>query len=636
MQFPRSVARRALPAALLGLLLAGAPARAQEAFKPIPGDVAPLYHFNFPRNFFASPEKEKADRAGFFATLKELEGLKGKVAASPANLLRALQLYDRTQQRFMPHYIYLYLRYAVDTKNEASHEQQKQLGAEFDRHTAFLQQELMRIDAKTLARFTAQEPRLKVYHFAIEQSRRNRPHTLTLQEEELLGTTSPLLTGWQSELYQKALDRTQFGKVRSPQGELDVWKQTGEIDNSPDRPTREAGFKKRYAGYATHRDLYAFALTQLVKARNQVARLKHFPDSPSAAYFALYLETPQVKNLFDRLGQEAEFNKRYQRLRAERIRKIGGFQEANVWDRSVIPPGKERPRFDVARASKVIAESLAPLGEGYAGELAALLEPRNGRLDLVPGENRVPGAFAWGFPGGQTSIFYSFNYEGYYDDVSTLAHEAGHAVHFQLMGDNKVLPVYTDGPSYFFESFAMFNELVVADALYRAEQDPFRRTYFLERFLDQAMAVFPITRQAALEQAIYDGVQKGDLKTADDLDATAKRIGSRFSIWFDRHDELKMEWVDVHHYYTSPLYYVNYVFANFLALKYYEMYTRDPNAFVPRYVALMRNGFNAAPPTLLRKFVNVDLKDPKLVSDTFAILDGKIKSLEELYARDTP
>jgi oligoendopeptidase F len=619
--------------ALLMLLALAGTGLCQERFASIPPAAAPLYHFNFARNFFASPDAEKAERQKFYATLVELEKLKGKVAATPDNLLRALTLSGRVQSQFMPHYIYLYLHYATNTKNEESHETQQQLGAEIDRRTSFLQQELMRIDDGTLARFTTQQPALKTYRFAIDSARRMRPHTLSLKEEEILSQLDPALTAWPAELYQRSLDRTQFGKVRGPGGDLDVWRQSGAISNSPDRAVREEGFKKKYAGYTAQRDLYAFALARLVKARDQVSRLKHFKDNPAAVHFGLYLTSEEVKILFERLAQAGDFNKRYQRLRADHIKKIAGYDDVNVWDMTVIPPGRQRPRFTIEEATRVIEQALGPLGSDYGRQLAALLDPANGRLDLVPGDNRVPGAFAWGFPGSQVSIFYSFNYEGYFEDVSTLAHEAGHAVHYQLMGENHVLPAYVDGPSYFFESFAMFNELVLADALYRRETDTFRQTYFLEQFLNQAMAVFPVTRQAAEEQAIYDGVKEGKLKTADDFDALTKRIGARYSMWFEKHDEVKMEWIDVHHFYDAPMYYVNYVFANFLSLKFYEMYTRDPQRFVPKYIALVRNGFNAAPPALLQKFLNVDLRDPKMVPDAFTILESKIQALQALYAR---
>jgi oligoendopeptidase F len=340
-----------------------------------------------------------------------------------------------------------------------------------------------------------------------------------------------------------------------------------------------------------------------------------------------------VKGLFERLAQQADFNKRYQRLKADHIKKVAGYDDVNVWDLTVIPPGAVRPRFTINEATPLIEQTLAPFGADYRRELAALLDPKNGRLDIAPGEHRAPGAFAMGFPGGQTSIFYDFNFEGYFEDISTLAHEGGHAVHYQLMGGNHVLPIYTQGPSYFFESFAMFNELLLADALQRQATDTFRKTYFLERFLDQAMATFPITRQAALEQAMYDGVREGKLKTADDFDALARKNGERYSIWFAKHPELGMEWIDVHHYYDVPMYYVNYVYANFLAMTYYRMYTQNREQFVPKYIALMKNGFNAEPDALLRKFLNVSLRDPKLVSDTFPVLEGKIRELKGLYGK---
>lgn len=370
-----------------------------------------------------------------------------------------------------------------------------------------------------------------------------------------------------------------------------------------------------------------------MKARNEVARLRRYRDYPAEAHFALHLTTQQVKDLFRRLEEQGEFNKRYQRLRAERVRQIGGFDEVNVWDLTVIPRGLQRPRFTIEEAARVIRDALAPLGQEHSGELAELLDPANGRLDLVPGENRVPGAFAWGMPGSQTSIFYSFNYEGYFDDVSALAHEAGHAVHYELMANNRVPASYTSGPTYFTESFAMLNELLVADHLYRNAGDDLRRTYFLEQFLGQAMSVFGVGRQAALEQAVYDQVQAGKARTPDDLDRLAREIGARTSIWHDRHPELAMEWIAVHHFYRQPMYYVNYVWANFLSLKYYQMLRQDPGGFIRRYLALMRNGFDAPPAELLKKFLGLRLDDPKLAADAFSVLEGRIQELEALYAK---
>jgi oligoendopeptidase F len=254
-------------------------------------------------------------------------------------------------------------------------------------------------------------------------------------------------------------------------------------------------------------------------------------------------------------------------------------------------------------------------------------------MDIVPGGNRRAGGFSKGFPGVAT-VFFTGGFSGYYNDVRVLTHESTHAVHRQLMNNNRVLPAYAEGPHFVFESFAIFNELLLPDHLYRQEADPARRRYFLEQFFEgKGMTLFTVAQEEALEQAIYDGVGRGEVRTADDLDALAKRIGARFSVWSDKHDELKMLWITSGLFYEDPLYDINYVYGSLLALKYYEMYTRDRERFVARYGALMRNGFDAPPEVLLKRFLGIDLRDPRLVTDAVRLLRAKVEMLEGESAR---
>jgi oligoendopeptidase F len=627
-------ARRCV-AAFLSSLIFLAPVLSQEKFEAIPKEAAPQYHIDFARNFFASPEAEKAARSRLYAELKDLESLKGKVAASADNLLRALAVYDAAQVLYERHDAYLYLRYAINTRDETSYTEEAALSAEFMERTSFLQQELIEIDDRTLAAFIAQKPSLKTYLFAIESARRYRPHTLSLKEEELLSTTAPFTSAWQYELYQKLIARTQFGTVRTSEGELDVRKQRNAIANNPDRAVREAGWKKRFAAFAAQRDLYAFTWLRLARARNRLARLHHYEDAPDEVYFGRYLSKPEVTGLLERIGNQADFYRRYQRLRADYIKKITGYADVNIWDMNVTPKGTEPPRFTISEASRIIREALAPLGAEYGRELARLLDPAQGRLDIVSGDHRLAGGFSLGFPGTE-SVFYSSGFEGYYNDVRVLMHESTHAIHRQLMSNNHVLPAYARGPHYLFESFAIFNELLLPDYLYQHETDPLRRRYFLEQFLEgKGTIMFVVAPEATLEQAVYEGVERGSIKSADDLDALTKRIYSPFSIWSDKHDELKMQWMTQSLFYQDPLYDINYIYGGLLALKYYEMYTRDPARFIPRYLALMRNGFDAPPSLLLKRFLEIDLNDPHLVTDAVRLLDGKVKLLEESYSRES-
>ncbi len=618
---------------LLLLSLLSCPVLAQDNFAAIPNETARLYHFNFARNFFASPEAEKAERANYYAALKELEVLKGKVADSSGNLLRAFSLYDKVLVEFIRHYTYLYLRYAVNTKDEASNMESSELDAEFSRRTVFLQQELMGINEQVLDKFVRQKPALKVYLPAIESARRYRPHTLSLKEEEALSITSPLGSVWQFDLYQKLLRRTEFGSVKTPDGELDVRRQRAAILSHPDRAVREVGFKKLYVGYASERDLYAFALISLVRARNRLAQLHHFEDAPEEVFFNSYWSKAEVSNFLEQVSKLAGVYKRYQRLRADYARKQLGYTDVNLWDVSASLSGGKVPRFTIEQASKLILEALSPLGPEYGRELAMLLDPAQGRIDIVPGNNRKSGGFSKGFP-GVTTVFFSGGFAGYYNDMRVLTHESTHAIHRQLMSNNRVLPIYAEGPHYLFESFAIFNELLLPDYLYQHESAPLRRRYFLEQFFEgKGMTMFSVAQEEAIELAIYDGVKRGKIETADDLDALTKQISDRYSIWSARHDELKMQWITSTLFYEDPLYDINYVYGALLALKYYEMYMREPKQFVPRYIALMKNGFDAPPDALLKRYLDIDLRDPRLVTDAARLLERKVNQLEGEYSK---
>jgi len=360
--------------------------------------------------------------------------------------------------------------------------------------------------------------------------------------------------------------------------------------------------------------------------------MHHFADAASEAYFGNYWTKAQVDGLAEQIAQAANLYKRYQRIRTDHIKKITGLGD-NIWDLSVRPPGMAAPRFTIAQASQVIRDALAPLGADYGRELAGLLNPVNRRMDVVPAEHRQRGGFSRGFI-GMDSVFYMQGFTGSFRDVNTLAHESTHAVHRQLMNRNHILPAYAEGPHYLFEAFAIFSELLLPDYLYSHETEPRLKQFYLEQFLDgKGMEMFDVAPEVVVEHAVYDGVKQGSIKGANDLDALTKRIYSRYSVWPEKHDELKATWIYIQLMYQNPFYDVNYVYGALLALKFYEMYTRDPEQFASRYIALMKNGFDAPPAILLKRFLSIDLDDPRLVSDALKIVKAKVDLLEESYLK---
>lgn len=609
------LSRRSIVALLLITCLSG-PVLAQDTFVAIPPQQVSRYHFDLARNFFSNPEAEKKDRSSLYSTLRQLENLKGRIASSAHNLQRALTLNDEVQVRRNKHSVYLFLRNAINTTDEASLTESSALDAEVNTRTAFLRQELMQIDDHKLKAFVTRNPSLRRYLAAIEDVRRYRPYTLSLKEEELLSASSPD-NDWQYDLYAKL-------KASTPAASL---------PSGSSRKEREEAFRQSYAKLAASRDLYAFVLMRLAGARTRRAELLHYADAASKVYFESYWTKKNVDNLVEQIAQKADLYKRYQRVRADHIRKIIGYDEVNLWDMSERPSGMQRPRFTIDEATGAIRNALAPLGPDFSRELAALLDPANGRMDIVPGEHRKPGGFSKGFY-GYDSVFYSAGFAGSYNDVRVLAHESTHAVQRQLLTRNHVLPAYANGPGYIWEAFAIFSEFLLPDYLYKHETDPLRRQFYLEQFLEgKGTVMFVVAPEVELEHSVYEGVRQGTIKGADDLDALTKRTYSRYSIWPEKFDDLKATWINIRLMYEDPFYDANYIYGALLALKFYEMYTRDPKGFVPRYIALMSNGFTAPPEVLLKRFLDIDLQDPGLVANALRVVEDKVSLLEMSYQK---
>jgi oligoendopeptidase F len=579
------------------------------------------------RYFFSSPKAEVDARAELNGALDQLRQFQGKID-SASSLLRALQAYDTLQQLAVKHENYLHMRCAIDRKDTACADNQK-LSSEVDAKTAFLAPEILAIPDSRLNGYLKEEAALTAYRFALAEIRRDAPHTLPASEEALLQEFQPQIGDWQFDLYEQIVSGIQFGSVQTTSGALDAIRQRSLIASHPDPHVREEGFKRRYAGFASQRDLLAFSLIHTVQAQTLLAKSHHYTDAPARKYESLGFKPGDTRNLLALMAQHGDVSKRFERIRSQQVEREYK-QPAKVWDMSAPEPGFAQPIVALNHAGTIFHNAFAGLGAEYQAAFDALLDPANGRADILPGgaPNRYSGGFSTGFAGSTSMLFYG-RYDGTFKDLSVIAHEGGHAVHRSLMTANKVAPSYATGPNFLFESFAAFNELVLADYMADHSTTPELKRFYRERWMYiKGLDAFDGAKDALLEQAIYDGVAAGTVRTADDLDKLTLQVEGQFSQFAQTTPELRTRWATMSLMWEDPLYDVNYAYGGLLALKYFQLYTTRHDWFVPRYIALLKNGFDETPAELLKKFLEIDLSGPQLLQDDLALLNGRLEQME--------
>jgi oligoendopeptidase F len=579
------------------------------------------------RYYFKTPAEEVAARAELNAAIAEMSRFKGQLN-SAHQLLGALRQYDTVQKLFAKHEGYLHLRCSLNRKDVAC-DDDRALESDVGAKTAFLDPEILAIPEDRLRAFLNEEPALAEYRFALSGIRRDSPHLLPEAEQALLDQFQPQIGDWQYDLYQQVVAGISFGTVQTPSGPLDVVRQRNLIAADADGRVREEGFKRRYAGFTSQRDLLAFALIHTVQAQDLLAKTHHYADAPARKYDSLYFKPEETRSLLAAMAQHGDIAERYEKIRAQDIER-GYHQPAHEWDMSAPVPGFIPPITLLSEARGVFHEAFAGLGREYQSAFDALLDPANGRADILPGgaSNRYGGGFSIGFT-GSTSVLFFGRYDGTFKDLSVIAHEGGHAVHRQLMSENGVSPSYARGPHFLFESFAEFNELLLADSLAEHAVTPEMQRYYRERWMSiKGLDAFYGAQDALLEQAVYDGVASGTVRNADDLDNLTLRIDGQFSQFPASTPELRTRWATLSLMYEDPLYDVNYVYGGLLALKYYDLYTTRREWFVPRYIALLKNGFNQPPAELLNQFLGIDLSGPALLNGDLELLNRRLDQLE--------
>jgi len=394
--------------------------------------------------------------------------------------------------------------------------------------------------------------------------------------------------------------------------------------------TGKDAYEAKWAPYLQNEDEFAALLLPLVIVQNGKAELEGFSGAAEAAYFRAGLSAPHVKAVLAAV-RATDAQHRYQAVvaaaAAQRLHALPA--DLHAWDLDAAddfsPPAVAFPE-----AVPIILAAVQPMGPEYAAQFARLFDPASHRVEWCRDSQCDDTGFSVGYAGLTSGLFYG-DYQGSVTSLRAVAHEAGHAVHRQFMSENQPIAVYNEGPHFMFESFAIFNELLLLDHLYRSAPSKAAKAFYLRKFLDDiTFNVYGSAQETDLEESIYAGVKAGTLRSASDLDALTLRVFSQYEGAPALEPSMKVYWARNRLYFTDPLYDVNYLYSALLALQYLRQFEQEPQGFSRRYVALLKNGFTDTPQALEQKYLGIDMDAAGLVQNAVLIITQRTAELAKL------
>lgn len=451
----------------------------------------------------------------------------------------------------------------------------------------------------------------------LESLRRFKPHTMSEPEEKVINIKE--VTGRQAltTLYDTITNRYVYrleldGQVKEmTRGALMTYARHHDAD------LRARAYQELYRVFGADGPILGQIYQALVRdwKNEQIDLRRHFRPV-SARNLGNDLPDDVVKAMLNVCRQKAGVFQDYFRLKAKCL----GRDYLRRYD-IYAPVVKSDRTYDFDQAVDLVLTAFGSFDAQVADYARAVLDQNHIDNQVRPGKRE--GAFCASILPGMTP-WILMNYQGRSDDVATLAHELGHAVHAMLAGNHSIFTF--EAPLPLAENASTFGEMLLLDHWLSQGTDVTVRRDLLFRLIDDAYAT--IMRQAffaMFEEQAHDLVQQQ--ATVDDLaGAYLGNLKEQFGEAVAVTEEFRWEWVSIPHFYHSPFYVYAYSFGHLLVLSLYRQYKSAPESFRPLYLNILQAG-GSRPPLEILSRAGVNIGDPLFWEGGFAVIQEFIQRL---------
>ena len=578
-------------------------------------------------DLFATDDDWRAALAAAKEYVPRVQAFRGRLGESAQMLLDYLRLDDEISLAFDALVHYAQRKSDEDTRVATYQEMASQvtrLAVELQSAAAFQTPELLAIPEDTLEGFYQTAPDLELYRRNINHVRRRKEHVLSDKEEALLAAAGEMAAA-PDDVFSMLNDADlKFPDAVDKDGNKHPVTHGTYIPlmQSYDRTLRKSAFDSLYSVYGQFRNTAASILSAQMKQLLFFSNARKYPSTLAAALDGTEVDPAIYHNLIDAVHRSFAPMHRYVSLR----RRALSVDELHMYDLYVPVVEGVEMKFTFDEAKEIALKALAPLGEDYLNLLREGFN--NGWIDVYENQGKRSGAYS---AGARVHPFVLLNFKGTLDDVFTLVHEMGHAIHSYL--SNKTQPTaYQDYVIFVAEVASTCNEALLMEYLLSVTEDKKQRAYLINHFLEQFRGtLYRQTMFAEFELRVNEMTQRGEGTTAEALCALYKELNVQYfgpDMIVD--DEIALEWARIPHFYYD--YYVyQYATGYAAAIALSRRILREGEPAVRDYIGFLSGGCSADPVTLLRG-AGVDMASPAPVEDATKLFDELIGEMEALLA----
>lgn len=583
-------------------------------------------------DLYATDEVWKEEKERIQTKMKDVGSYKGKLTTSGTILLEALELHTSVLKEMVRLSSYASMKSDQDTrvtKYAGMKQELQQLFSEYGALTSFLEPELLTLEDDQLDNFLTQEKGLATYKFYLTDLLRKRAHRGSEEVEKVMAYSS-LMSSNAANIFNT------FFNAEFPHPEADLNGERVKLNPanfalyraSDDREVRSKVFATYFGKLNEFQRTFGAQLYGNINAALFETKARNYKSTLNRALDSDNIPTDVFHNLLKNVNGNLETFHRYLNLR----KRMMGVDTLHYYD--LYAPLVEKVDLDytVEEAIENILQSLQPLGTSYVDVSKRAFNER--WIDMYPNEGKRSGAYSNG-SAYDVHPYILMNYNGKYNDMSTLTHELGHTMHSYLT--NKKQQFANANYSIFVAEVAStLNEELLNDYMLRQIKDDDLRLAILGNYLEGAKGtLFRQTQFAEFESIIHEKVANGEALTGEDfdklyLDLTKRYYGHDQNICIVD-DYIKSEWSYIpHFYYNFYVYQYATSFTASTALS--EKVLNGTDEDRKKYLDFLASGSTKYPVELLVD-AGVDMNTSEPFDLTIANINKVMEEMETILTR---
>lgn len=560
---------------------------------------------------------------------KNLETVKtyqGELAKSSENLYNCYNAYEKALENYEKIYAYGMLKFHLnmaDSGNIKLYKRCEAIGTEFEKTLSFMTPEITEIDTNKLLKFIEENEKLKRYEREIKEIIKEKEHVLSKQEENLLAMYSEVFSAQENVFDILTNTEFNFGEITEENG-----KKTKMTDSnysiflkSQNEDIRKQAFNLMYSKYSEFLNTIGELYLARVKEDTITAKLRKYSSSLEKAVNNDDSNLKVYNSLIEAVHSNINVNHEFIKLKRKLLKK----EEMHIYDIYVNPFQISDDTITFEQAKEEVLKALNVLGKEYISKLEEAFSNR--WVDVYPKENKRGGAYSMGVYGVHPYVL--DNFVNNKRDVSTIAHELGHAMHSYYSNTNQNV-IDSNYTIMVAEIASTTNEILLAKYQIENEQDKTKKTEIIYELLEMIRAtLFRQAMFAEFEKMVHEKIELGEMLSSDDLSNMYYKLNEQY---FGKDcvidEQIKYEWARIPHFYT-PFYVYKYATGISAAIIIAKNILEGKEGYKEKYIEMLKQGCTKKSVELL-KMVDVDLENIETYKGAIDFYKDLTMELEKL------